>query len=678
MAERLDFVLRLIDKITSPAKRMTKSLGGVDRQMTAIGRNKGLKGLEKGAKSAATSVDRLKESGKGMIALSANLSLAAGAMQRMSTAAAGAFLAPIKEAATFEKSMSAVRARTSDFSNAQIEKARELGRTTKFTADQAAGAMEKLAMAGFNSQQQMTALAGVLNLDVATGNNNVSRTADIATNIMGGFGLKANEIGEASNIMVRVLNNSNLVLEELGETMSFAAPVAKKLGVSLKTTAVLAGALGDAGIKGSRGGTALRLMMVNLSGAAPPAMKAIKKLGIETQDASGNLLPIEGILQNITEDFKNLGNAKQTQLATKIFGLRGASAGLVILDQLATKAGGSIAKLNAAVADTSVTAKSVADVMEDNLLGDVTKVESAFSSLLIEIGNQFTPELRSLAATIKEMIPPMVLWVSENKSLVVTLGKSVAVFAAVTGVLAGIATAASSVFLIWGGLKIAAAGLLPVWGLLKVAAFQLSGVFQVLWAGIQISASAALGAIKGFVLGFTGGLAALGIAVVVAAAGWTLVFVAWWDEIKVLVANIPSSFLELGANMAGALIEGWKSIFGRFDMVEEVDSVVQSIKSALGIASPSRVMMDVGSNMAKGMQMGMAGGAATGPATLAGAGAAAMSGAGGGAKTMVFRPTINVTVGGDSGATEGGAIAEDVGTAIRGIFDDAVAALGAG
>ena len=677
MAERLDFVLRLIDKITSPAKRMTKSLGGVDRQMTAIGRNTGFRRLEKGAKSATTSVDRLKESGKGMIALSANLSLAAGAMQRMSTAAAGAFLAPIKEAATFEKSMSAVRARTSDFSNAQIEKARELGRTTKFTADQAAGAMEKLAMAGFNSQQQMTALAGVLNLDVATGNNNVSRTADIATNIMGGFGLKANEIGEASNVMVRVLNNSNLVLEELGETMSFAAPVAKKLGVSLKTTAVLAGALGDAGIKGSRGGTALRLMMVNLAGAAPPARKAMKKLGIETENAAGNLLPIEDILQNITEDFQNLGNAKQVQLATKIFGLRGASAGLIILDQLSTKAGGSIAKLNRAVADTSVTAKSVADVMEDNLLGDVTKVESAFSSLLIEIGNQFTPELRVLASTIKAMIPPMVEWVRENKSAVVIAGKGVAVFAALTGVLASIATAAASVALIWGGLQIAMAGLLPVWGFLSAAAFQLSGVFQVLWAGIQIGTAAALGALKGFVIGFTGGLAALGIGVVAAAAGWTLVFVTWWDEIKELVALMPSSFLELGANMADALINGWKSVFGRFDMVEEVDSVVQSIKSALGIASPSRVMMDVGTNMAKGMQMGMAGGAATGPATLAASGAAAMSGAGGGARTMVFRPVVNVSVGGGS-ASDGESVGESVATALRKVFDDGVAALGAG
>ncbi len=661
MSERLDFVLRLVDKITAPSKRAAKSLGGIDKQLTNIGRNQGFKKYEIGAKDAVRATDRLRDSGRGLISLSANLNLAANSMRGLSRAAATVFIAPIKEAATFDKAMAAVRARTNNFSQGQIDEARRLGAETKFTAIEAASGMEKLAMAGFTAQQQMSALGSVLDLDVATGNDNVARTADIATNIMGGFGIEAKDFTGTADTMVRVLNNSNLVLEELGETMSFAAPVARKLGISLETTAVLAGALGDAGIKGSRGGTALRLMMTNLAGAAPPAMKAMKKLGIETQDAAGNLLPIESILQNITKDFQNLGNAKQTQLATKIFGLRGASAGLILLDQLSTKAGGSIGKLQRALAKTDVTAKSTAEEMEDQLLGDITQVTSAFNSLQIEIGNQFTPELRDLAIAIKELIPPMVEWVKENKGMVVDIGKVVAGFAVLTGVLAGVATAASAVALIWGGLTLAAIPFVAAWG----AIVKLKLIFDLLWIGMAgpafIAAKATLvtglKAIGAALLPITGLVAAVTV-------GWVAAIVVWWDEIKALVAMIPSEFLALGADMATSLIDGWKSVFGGFNIVEDIDAVVQRIKSAVGITARAT----------QGMSINMA----ASPAKLTGAAQAA---ARGGDRTMTFSPIVNVTTGGGgSGASEseGESVGDSAVNALRKMFDDGVTALAAG
>ena len=92
MSERLDFVLRLIDKITAPAKRAAKSLGGIAKQLTKLGRNQGFKKYEMGAKDAVSATERLKTSGKGLIALSANLNLAASSMRMLSRASASVCL----------------------------------------------------------------------------------------------------------------------------------------------------------------------------------------------------------------------------------------------------------------------------------------------------------------------------------------------------------------------------------------------------------------------------------------------------------------------------------------------------------------------------------------------------------------------------------------------------------
>lgn len=682
MAERLDFVLRLIDKISAPAKRMSKSLGGVSKSLADIDKNnRALRNLEKGAVDASLGIRKLNQAGNSMISTAGSLNLAANSMRQFSRAAATAFLTPVQEAATFERAMSAVEAVTSDFSDEQTALARQLGEQTKFTAEEAAGAMLFLGRAGFTAQQQMQSLATVLDLDAASGMNNLAQSADIVTNIMSGFGLQASETTDAGDTLTRIFSNANVTLEEMGQTMSFVGPVAKQVGVSLKEAAILTGALGDAGIKGTRAGTSLRLMLTNLAGASPPAAKALDALGVRTKDAGNNLLPLSQILEDLVEKFSKLGTADKTAQASKIFGQRGMTAGLVLLDSLANKASGSIEKLNRASDDLNVTSKSVAETMEQNLLGDVTKVQSAFSSLLIEIGSQFTPELRGMAQEITRMIPKITGWVSENKSLVISLGKSLAIFSAVTAALSGIAIAASSAALVFGGLAKASAGMLLFWDKIGLASIWLATKFVAVkaalapviasvWAGTKAAAALAAGFIT-LPVAILGALAAVSVGIFV-----------WWDEIEAFMMGIGAKMFDIGVSIADGLKSGWTSVFGSWSPAEEAMGVVSSIKSALGIASPSRVMMGVGEDMARGMQVGMqstmaTGGATGGPPGAAVARATSTAGASEGAKTMVFSPVVHVTVGSGSEA-DGAAIGESVSDAVRKLFDDGVTALGAG
>src|SRR5690606_18810915 len=141
------------------------------------------------------------------------------------------------------------------------------------------------------------------------GRTELAQTADIASNILTGFKLTADQTGRLGDILVGTFTRSNVDLNMLGETMKYVAPVAADLGVNIETAAAMAGKLGDAGIQGSMGGTALRAILSRL--AAPPKMaaEALEKLRIKTTDAKGNLRDMPAILNDIAKATARMGDA---------------------------------------------------------------------------------------------------------------------------------------------------------------------------------------------------------------------------------------------------------------------------------------------------------------------------------------------------------------------------------
>jgi len=220
---------------------------------------------------------------------------------------------------------------------AELEaKARELGATTEWTATQAGQALESLAMAGFTADQAMASLAAVT--DLATGASvELEEATSMAADALGAFNLRTKDSAQLAKNLTRIndvfaqtVTSSNVVMEDLFETMKFAGPVMTGAGADVETFSALVRELGNAGIKGSLGGTALKNAYLKLAGPVPKAAKLLKKLGVETTDADGNLRDMTYIIDDLKSALGGMGTAQRSAALNTIFGQR-AIAGMNVL-----------------------------------------------------------------------------------------------------------------------------------------------------------------------------------------------------------------------------------------------------------------------------------------------------------------------------------------------------------
>src|SRR3989338_6742963 len=188
----------------------------------------------------------------------------------------------VKPAVDFEYAMAQVGAVTEEAANSEgfrklTAKARELGNTTQFTSAQAAQGMKFLGMAGFNTNQILAATPAILNLAIAD-NMELGQSAEIVSNILNGFAMKAEQAGEAADVLAQAAIATNTDVKMLGETMKFVAPAAAAVGGSLQETTALAGVLSNAGIQSTMAGTMMRSAYLRLAAPARAGAKALGKM----------------------------------------------------------------------------------------------------------------------------------------------------------------------------------------------------------------------------------------------------------------------------------------------------------------------------------------------------------------------------------------------------------------
>ena len=391
----------------------------------------------------------------------------------MSTAAVGMTLAaPLKTAMDFEAQMSRVGAVSNSTKEQQVQltaKAREMGRDTKFSALEAGQGMEYLAMAGFNANQQMAAIGGVLDVAAAAGTE-LGRTSDIVSNALTGFGLQADQAGRVGDVLTKTFTGSNTTLESLGETLKYVAPVATQAGASIELVTAMAGAMGDAGIQGSMAGTSMRSMFLRIIDPAKTGEKAMKQMGISAEqmreliangdlgggaaqikrmgisitDSNGKLRDWMDILIEINTKMRNMSQSEKLAAASAIAGKNAVSGFLAILSSLDKDAGYVDAVVQNAV-DSGATeekvkqlrerlektsklqdryyknqlasqegfAKKVAARQLDNTKGAITILGSALADLSISIGNILSPSARAFAENLTTLANKASLLVQE-------------------------------------------------------------------------------------------------------------------------------------------------------------------------------------------------------------------------------------------------------------------------
>ncbi|QGJ65932.1 phage tail tape measure protein [Bacillus velezensis] len=367
---------------------------------------------------------------------SANLSKQMGLIQKASLAVGGAVVAGIgvsvKKAADFEEAMSRVKAISGatgqDFEDLK-NIAAKMGAETKYTAVEAAEGLQYLAMAGFSVKAQVGSLPAVLNLAAASGEG-LGRSADIVSNIMTGFGIKAEDSGHAVDVLVKAMTTANTDLPQLGDAMKFVAPVAHSLGYSIEDTATAVAKMSDAGIQGSMAGTALRASLLHLTNPVGQSAKAMKKYGIEVKDAHGNLKPIPELVGHISKQFEGMTSAQKTAAAAQLVGVEAAS-GFVTLLGVGEKG---LRNYSKTLKEAGGTADKVAKTQMDNLKGSFEQFTSALDGLGITIGNEFLPTFRKIVDTGTKVVE----FLSELNPGIITTGLEMA------GAAAAVALVASS------------------------------------------------------------------------------------------------------------------------------------------------------------------------------------------------------------------------------------------
>ncbi len=184
----------------------------------------------------------------------------------------------------FDTSMSqvgAVSGATAEDMELLRDKAKEMGSSTKFTASEAADAMNYMAMAGWKTEDMLGGIDGIMNLAAASGSD-LATTSDIVTDALTAMGYSAKESGELADVMAAASSNANTNVELLGESFKYVAPVAGSMGSSMEDLSIALGLMANSGIKGSQAGNSLKNALVNLKKPSNEQRIAMEKLGLAT------------------------------------------------------------------------------------------------------------------------------------------------------------------------------------------------------------------------------------------------------------------------------------------------------------------------------------------------------------------------------------------------------------
>jgi len=290
-----------------------------------------------------------------------------------------AFEGVVKTGMEYTKQMSTVEA-ISDSTSLQMAElganARELGASTVWSATNVAEAYEYMATAGWSANEMIAGSKPLLNLATA-GNLDLARAADIVTDSMTPFGMKADEAGRAADVFAKGSAAANLNVEQLGETMKYAAPIADTFGMNIEETTVLAMEFANGGIKASMAGTALRAGLSRLAKPPKAAANALADLGQETTNADGSMKNIRTIIDELSPKFNALSNSQQIAAAKAIFGEEAYAGWIMVLKNGV----GEFDKFKGMLDKSEGSAEAMAKVMSNNLSGAVANTQSALENL---------------------------------------------------------------------------------------------------------------------------------------------------------------------------------------------------------------------------------------------------------------------------------------------------------
>lgn len=346
------------------------------------------------------------------------------AMMPVTAAIVGLGTAAVKTAADFDEAMSkvgSVSGAVGDELDELRDKAREMGASTKFSATEAAEAMNYMAMAGWKTGDMLDGIEGIMNLAAASGEE-LATTSDIVTDALTAFGLTAADAGHFADVLAAASSSANTNVSMMGETFKYCAPIAGSLGFSVEDTAQAIGLMANAGIKSSQAGTSLRAIMTTLSGEAKICTESFGELTVRTSNTDGSMRDLSDILRDCRVIFRDLSESEKAAAAEALVGTNAMSGFLALMN--AGK--GDIDKLSMSIENCDGKSSEMAETMQDNLTGQLTILKSQLQELAISFGELLMPVIRDIVTRIQQFVDRLNSMSDAKKKLVVQIAAVVA------------------------------------------------------------------------------------------------------------------------------------------------------------------------------------------------------------------------------------------------------------
>ena len=343
--------------------------------------------------------------------------------------------ASVKVAADFESSMSQVAA-TMGFTVDQLndksseasktmeqlsEFAQEMGKTTAFSASEAADALNYMALAGYDAETSMEMLPTVLNL-AAAGGIELASASDMVTDAQSALGLTLDETATMVDQMAAAASNGNTSVAQLGEAMlQIGATAANMTGGTQELSTALT-VLADNGIKGAEGGTKLRNIILSLQDAAKDGAVDFGNFSVSVYDSEGNLRGVTDIMQDLQSNLEGMNQESKDAIISGVFNKQDLAAANAML-QTSSERYDELAK---SISDSAGAAQQMAEVQLDNFQGQLTLLKSALEGVGIDIGTIIMPYLQKFVEKIQSLVDWFSNLDAKSQDLIVKAGLIVA------------------------------------------------------------------------------------------------------------------------------------------------------------------------------------------------------------------------------------------------------------
>jgi TP901 family phage tail tape measure protein len=282
-----------------------------------------------------------------------------------------------------------------DMKNAALD----LGATTSKSAKEVANAMTELAAKGFDANQTIAAMPGIIKAAEASGED-LALVSDTITSALNAFRMEASEANKVADVMAMTANKSAAGIADMQYAFKYAAPAAAQLGISMEELAAATGIMANAGIKGETAGTTLRMAMLRLVKPPKQAQKALDKLGIAVTDQNGKFKSLQTLIGELQVGMEGMTEAQKMASIGAIFGAEAMSGMMTLIGQGPAALG----EFTKALEESEGMAAKTAEQMKAGIGGAIERLKGSIESLVISIGDQLVPYVIAIADFLGKVV----------------------------------------------------------------------------------------------------------------------------------------------------------------------------------------------------------------------------------------------------------------------------------